>query len=109
MAKLDQYRQIVKELLQSLAVSDEPEIECQLICDIEQDHYQIVEVGWQGLKRIYACYVHIDIKEQKIWIQHNMTEVDLGQALVDKGIPNSDIILGLQPSYKRPYTNYGVA
>lgn len=38
-----------------------------------------------------------------------MTEVDLGQALVDKGIPNSDIILGLQPSYKRPYTNYGVA
>lgn len=39
MAKLDQYRQIVKELLQSLAVSNEPEIECQLICDTEQDHY----------------------------------------------------------------------
>jgi hypothetical protein len=51
----------------------------------------------------------IDIKDEKIWIQHNMTEADLGQELVEKGVPSSDIILGLHPPYKRPYTHYGVA
>ncbi len=53
--------------------------------------------------------MHLDIKDGKIWIQHNMTEVDLGQELVNRGVPAEDIILGLQPPYKRPYTNYGVA
>lgn len=109
MAKVNQYRQIIQELLTSLATSNESEIECQFVCDTKNDHYQIVEMGWQGSKRIFACYIHIDIKDEKVWIQHNMTEVDLGQALVDKGIPASDIILGLQPQYKRPYTKYGIA
>ena len=38
-----------------------------------------------------------------------VTEADIGQELVEKGVPASDIILGLHPPYKRPYTNYGVA
>lgn len=38
-----------------------------------------------------------------------MTEADLGQELVNRGIPASDIVLGLQPPYKRPYTQYSVA
>jgi hypothetical protein len=50
----------------------------------------------------------VDIKGSKIWIQHNMTEADIGQELVEKGVPSSDIVLGLRPPYKRPYTNYGV-
>nr|WP_242028684.1 element excision factor XisI family protein [Anabaena sp. FACHB-1250] len=41
--------------------------------------------------------------------RHNMTETDIGQELVDKGVPASDIILGLHPPYKCPYTNYGFA
>jgi len=109
MEKLAKYRQIVRELLISHATINEPNIECQLIFDTEHDHYQILDLGWEGLNRIYACYIHLDIKDSKIWIQHNMTEADIGQELVEKGVPTSDIILGLHPPYKRPYTNYGVA
>jgi XisI protein len=109
METLEKYRQIIREVLGEHATADDPEIECQLVFDTEGDHYQIVDVGWQGLKRIYACYIHLDIKDGKIWIQHNMTEADLGEELVAKGVPRSDIILGLHPPYKRPYTKYGVA
>ncbi len=109
MEKLAQYRQIVRELLIAHSTTNEPNIECQLIFDTEHDHYQILDLGWQGLNRIYACYIHLDIKDGKIWIQQNMTEADIGQELVEKGVPASDIILGLHPPYKRPYTNYGVA
>ena len=109
MATLENYRQIVRDLLAEHATNNDPNIESQVIYDTEHDHYQLVDIGWQGLQRIYACYVHIDIKDGKIWIQHNMTEIDLGQELVARGVPPSDIILGLHPPYKRPYTNYGVA
>ncbi|MDB9519503.1 XisI protein [Roseofilum reptotaenium CS-1145] len=109
MEKLEQYRQIVQEVIKSHAAPENADIESQVICDREQDHYQLVDLGWQGFNRIYACYIHIDIKDGKIWIQNNMTEADLGQELVDKGVPASDIILGLHPPYKRPYTKYGVA
>jgi hypothetical protein len=109
MEKLTQYRQIICELLTAHASTNEPNIECQLIFDTEHDHYQLLDLGWEELNRIYACYIHMDIKDGKIWIQHNMTEADLGQELVEKGVPSSDIILGLHPPYKRPYTHYGVA
>lgn len=68
-----------------------------------------MRVGWQGLKRVYYTVMHFDIKDSKIWIQQNTTERDVGQALVEMGIPKEDIILGLHPPYKRPYTGYGVA
>jgi hypothetical protein len=109
MEKLAKYRQIIREILTSHGNNNEPDIECQLVFDTEHDHYQVLELGWQGLNRIYACYMHLDIKDGKIWIQQNMTEADIGQELTQKGVPASEIILGLHPPYKRPYTNYGVA
>nr|WP_309741124.1 XisI protein [Chamaesiphon sp. OTE_20_metabat_361] len=68
-----------------------------------------MRVGWQELKRVYDTIMHFDIKDGKIWIQQNMTDVDVGQELVDMGVSKQDIILGLHPPYKRPYTGYGVA
>lgn len=106
----DEYRKIIRQLLNSMSANDEAEdIECQLVFDTENDHYQLLDVGWKGLKRVYNCFIHLDIKDGKIWIQRNMTETDLGQALVDLGVAKEDIVLGLHPPYKRPYTGYGVA
>jgi hypothetical protein len=113
MERLEQYRQAIRQLLTAHASSEqnnpEPEIECQLIFDIEHDHYQLLDVGWEELKRVYNCFIHLDIKDGKIWIQRNMTEADLAQELVERGIPKEDIVLGLHPQYKRPLTGYGVA
>ena len=49
-----------------------------------------------------------DLKDDRIWIQQNNTDVDVALELVAMGVPKSDIILGLHPPYKRPYTGYGV-
>ena len=76
---------------------------------ITGDHYQLLDIGWEEYNRIYNCFIHIDIKDGKIWIQENMTENDLAQELVEMGVNKEDIILGLHPPYKRPYTGYGVA
>jgi len=111
MENVAQYREYIQSLLSEYAKDDrdDNEVEVQLIFDTVRDHYQWMNVGWQGLKRIYHCIIHIDIKEGKIWLQENLTELNPAEDLVEMGVPREDIILGLQPPYKRPYTDYGVA
>ena len=111
MDKLTIYRQHIKAVLSQYAGWDKSNdrFESQLILDEERDHYLWLDVGWDGSKRIYHPIVHFDIKDGKIWLQENMTELDPAAALVELGVPGEDIVLGLQPPYKRPYTDYGVA
>lgn len=112
MERLNHYRQTVRNLLVAHASVEpalsQPEIESQLLFDSEHDHYQLLDLGWDNLKRVYACFIHLDIKDGKIWIQRNMTESDLAQELVEMGIPKDDIVLGLHPQYKRPLSGYSV-
>lgn len=110
MARLIFYRQCIKKLLieQSKGTPINGEIEVQTIFDTERDHYQIVDLGWDGHRRIYNCVMHLDIKDGKIWIQRNQTDRRIADELVEMGVPKEDIVLGLQPAYAREYTGYGV-
>ncbi|MGI0492326.1 XisI protein [Alkalinema pantanalense CENA528] len=109
MDKLTIYRQHIKSLLSQYVDGDKSQdhFESQLILDEERDHYLWLDVGWDGSKRIYHPIMHFDIKNGKIWLQENMTDLDPAEALVELGVRREDIVLGLQPSYKRPYTAYG--
>ncbi|HAG80888.1 MAG TPA: XisI protein, partial [Cyanobacteria bacterium UBA12227] len=44
-----------------------------------------------------------------IWIQHNMTELDIAQELVRLGVPKEDIVLGLHSPFMRQFTEYAVS
>ncbi len=111
MAKLTEYRQKVQDLLTELANygSSDSEVESQLIFDIERDHYQLAHVGWRNKHRIYGCVVHLDIKDSKIWIQHNGTEFDIGVRLAEMGIPKQNIVNGFHSSYMRQFTDFAVS
>lgn len=108
--KVMKYRQAVQTLLSRYVAEDvgSEDVEVQLICDVERDHYQWMNVGWEGLKRVYRSIVHFDIREDKIWLQQNLTDLNPAEDLMAMGVKREDIILGLHPPYKRPYTNYGV-
>lgn len=111
MDKVEQYRQYIQNLLikHGKYKPHREEIESELIFDTVHDHYQLMRIGWNGLSRVYHTVIHFDIKNEKIWIQQNMTDVDVARELLEMGVPKEDIVLGLQPPYKRPYTGYGVA
>lgn len=111
MDKLTHYRACIEKLLEqhSHYRSDNEDIESELFFDRNRDHYQLMRVGWQGLSRVYHTVLHFDIKDNKIWLQQNTTDVDVGQELTDMGVPKADIVLGIHLAYKRPYTGYGVA
>jgi XisI protein len=53
--------------------------------------------------------MHLDLKDEKAWIQYNGTEIDLAQELVDRGIPKTDIVLGFQSPFRRQFTDCAVS
>ncbi len=50
--------------------------------------------------------MHFDIKDGKIRIQHDGTEIGVANELVEMGVPKEDIVQAYHPPYKRPYTGF---
>ena len=63
--------------------SSNKEVEGQIIFDSEHDHYLLIDVGWEQKKHVYGAIIHIDIKDEKIWIQKNNTEINLADRLLE--------------------------
>ncbi|MEG3931967.1 MULTISPECIES: XisI protein [unclassified Microcoleus] len=111
MDRLEHYRQCIQKLLieDSKIAPINGEIEVETIFDKEKDRYLAVDLGWDGHRRVYNCVFHLDIKNGKIWIQRNQTDRQIAEELVEMGVPKEDIVLGLQPTYAREHTGFGVA
>jgi hypothetical protein len=110
MDTLDNYRQIIKEVL--VPYTQIPYsygvMECKTVFDRENDSYLLITIGWHDEKRIHGCLVHIDIIDGKIWIQRDDTEDGITYELEAAGIPKDKIVLGFHPQNVRPYTGYAV-
>ena len=110
MARVENYQTYIEEIVKRYG-SYKPaygDVEVQTIFDRENHHYQLVTVGWNKDQRIRGCVLHIDIKDEKIWIQHDGTEVGIANELVALGVPKEDIILAFHAPYKRQYTGFAV-
>ncbi len=109
MDQLHRYREIVRRLIEEYA-SYKPaygDIRTEAVVDREHDHYEVIQVGWNGGHRVHGSIIHIDIRDGKVWIEYNGTDVRLAEELVAAGILREDIVLGFQPTEVRPLTNYG--
>lgn len=62
-----------------------------------------------GIAGYMGVFCILDIKQDKIWVQHNATEMRIAHELVAMGVAKEDIVLGFQPPYAREYTGFGVA
>lgn len=111
MDTVESYRQIVQSLLTAYAEIPiaNGSIDSYTVFDTKQDRYLVMNVGWNGYRRVYGCVLHLDIKNGKIWVEHNMTEMRVAQELVEQGVKKEDIVLGFQAPEMRQYTGYGVA
>lgn len=111
MDKVKEYQDIIIAFLEEYAAIPyaNSTIEKQVIADRQRNHFQLVAVGWEGDRFDHSTIFHFDIKDGKVWIQQNWTELQIGDELVARGIPATNIILGFQPPYARAYTGFAVA
>jgi hypothetical protein len=111
MDQLDQYRQQIQRILEHHRQLDPTSegVETYTVFDTQNDHYQVMSVGWQEGNRIYGCLIHVDIKDEKIWIQYDGTEYAVANELLDAGVPKQAIVIAYHPPHARHYTEFAVS
>jgi hypothetical protein len=111
MDHLDQYRKVIRELIERYAQYQPAlgDVQIEVIFDENNDHYELMYAGWNGPYRIHGSVLHIDIRDGKVWLQHDGTEHGVAKELVAAGIPRDRIVLAFKPPEVRPYTDYAVA
>jgi XisI protein len=111
MDKLDLYRQLIQQCLEQrakLRSKDDP-VESQTVFDRQSDRYLLINVGWKNSNtRIYGCTLHVDIRDGKIWVQHDGTEDAIADQLVALGVSKQDIVLAYHAPYVRQYTEFAI-
>lgn len=108
--KIEKYRAYIENIIREYG-SFKPsygDVEMQILSDKENNHYQLNSVGWNKDQRIHGCLLHIDLKNGKIWIQHDGTEEGAANKLVEMGVPKEDIVFGFHAPYKRQYTDFAI-
>lgn len=89
-------------------LGQDPETESQLVIDETHNHYLLIEIGWYQSRRIYGTLIHIDIIDQKIWIQQDGTETGIANELVNLGISPKQIVLAYKTPERRKITDFAV-
>jgi hypothetical protein len=108
--RVEQYRQIVKRLIEEYASwgSSRGQISSEAIVDREKDHYEVLHVGWDDERRVHCSFIDIDIINGKVWIQHDGTDHPVAEELMAEGIPKDDIVLAFHPAKVRHLTGSAV-
>ena len=85
-----------------------PEVETILAFDDERNQYLWFQVGWNKKERVRGITIHVRIKDNKIWIEEDWIQEGIANALVNSGVPRSDIVLRFHPPEIRCYTDFAV-
>jgi hypothetical protein len=109
MDSIERYQEILENLLREYAYRpSHGDIRPEVIVDAGRRHFELMQVGWDGSRRVHGSVLHIDIIDDKIWIQYDGTPDGVAQELVDAGIPHDKIVLGFRPERVRQFSGYAI-
>jgi XisI protein len=109
MDRVSRYREILRNILKEYASPpSHGQIRSETIIDPENDHYELIFVGWDRHRRVHGPVLHLDIIDGKIWIQHDGTDRPVALELEAAGVPKEDIVLAFHPREDRELTGYAV-
>lgn len=110
MDSIEKYRELIQNVLSEYASIpfSYSDVQTQTIFDRNSDHYLLMLLGREGLKRVHGCLVHLDIINDKIWIQRDGTEEGIATQLLEAGVPKDKIVLGFKSPRMRKHTEFAV-
>jgi len=111
MDKIEHYRKTIREIIQSDAQFKPArgDVQIEVVFDEANDHYELMYSGWNGPYRIHGPVLHLDIRNEKIWIQHDGTEEGVANELLKAGISRDQIVLAFKAPDLRRHTDFAVA
>jgi XisI protein len=117
MDQLEHYRQTIEKLLTDYynfanpenAKSETSEASDRLALDREHDQYIWFRFGWSGNQKVQHIIMYLCIKNGKIWVEEDATNLCVVDDLLAGNIPETDIVLGFHPPQKRTFTEFAIA
>jgi hypothetical protein len=111
MDRLNAYRQIIRKVLKPYTniTYANVNVKNHQVFDPETDQYLILSEGWERQHHLHCCLIHIEIINDKVWIQLDNTEDGIADELIQAGIPKQEIVLGFHEPEICPFTGFAVA
>ncbi len=112
MDKLENYRNIIKEILKNYAEisnSADSEAKTTTVFDEVNHRYLLLTYGRENKKRVHSCWVDVEITNDKFYIHFDGTEDGIATELLKRDVPKSDIVLAFKSLEMRKYTDFALA
>ena len=111
MAAKTDVKKIVRELVLEIGAIDTQADNYQtaIVTDDEHGHYLLIKTGWYNNKRLYGPYLHLEVRDNRVYVQQNGTDIHIGQELNQRGIPREAIVLEFQMPFKREFSGFAVS
>jgi XisI protein len=117
MDNLDRYRSIIKSILTQYHeitlthshLKNGSEATDRLAFDETRDQYLWFRFGWDNKTLVEHIIMYLCIKEGKIWVEQDATDLCVVDDLLAAGVPPSVIVLGFHHPRKRMLTEFAHA
>jgi hypothetical protein len=111
MDSLEKYSQIICSTIAEYAQIPYAfgDIKRHPVFDTENDRYLLMILGWEGVRQVHGCLIHVEIIDEKIWIHRDCTEDGIANEFFAAGIPKDRIVLGFRSPEMRKYTEFAVS
>jgi XisI protein len=111
---LEKYRELIEVTLdrccqmnaRHVEVDREIEVSDRLAFDRGRDQYLWFRFGWLGKQKIQCFVVYICIKNNKVWVEEDSTDLDVVGELLKAGVLEQDIVLGFHHPSKHRLTEF---
>ena len=114
--KIEKYQKVLSDYINNLSNEANKtlsnNIKYQAIVDTQNNHFQLIIIGWENDDFTYAVLIHLDINAEtgNIWIQQNNTEIEIDAELKKlASIPKKHFVLSFRPDYVREHSEYAIA
>jgi hypothetical protein len=117
MDNLEHYRSIIKNTLTRYyeipsahsRFQNDLEVSDRLAFDEQRDQYLWFRFGWENKILVEHIIMYLCIKEGKIWVEQDATDLCVVDELLAAGVPHSNIVLGFHHPRKRILTEFSHA
>ena len=99
MGTIETYQAIVKQVISHYAQlrPSHGDIRLDPVLDETRDRYALMQVGWDRGRRVRGNLIYITLEDGKVYIEYDGMECGITQNLIDRGIPENDIVLAFLP------------
>lgn len=111
MAAIDIGVQIAERALCDVARLYPPTAETRTIPVFDREHGQflLLDEGWDGYRRVYNVWAHIELADGKFRIHEDGTERGIANVLLEAGVPRDQIVLAFHAPAHRSATDFAAA